>query len=856
MQTRAAALKLPKQHDGKAQTSLAITPGSTTGEGLNQSVQSSVALNGTPDTAATTTPVRRKASEAAERLPASPKPASIPKTTASAGEPDEEQRADTTPKIAATASKRKRGKAVPRQPMKGGWVLPHGMGVSLGPVDGPVPSVGQAAHSTPSRHQPLPDVALPATSQKSPKKAAGKQTKLAFKVTKPSAATTKENGQSMAAARVEENAPNKDEEVENSQPSSNTRRPKLVTTHKADKRVAEIVEAEVEEEVLTVLGGASVPESTVVIKEENPTVVADATAETSTHKLLIIKGVSIADGIPTKHGEKIIVDATQILDPDFRMTLKRGLENKYGLTPGYSPYPYRRVPTPEDCEEVYRLLADMHGECMPPKDMPAASLTVAGCGEVPCVLDALLRTLISGYTKMEHADQAIQNLVQHYGLRTTGTGKGSIDWEKVRQSPHSELKKVIEIAGGGNQRARYIKSTLDMVYEENLAKHDAASSKDEDLLSLDYMHSMTKDEALAKFVSYPGIGIKTAACVTLFCLQIPCFAVDTHVHRFCRWLGWSAPKADPDNCFRHADHMVPDHLKYGLHQLFIRHGKLCFKCRAITKPGTKDWNEAPDCPLEHLLTRTKDEATSTKRKRDTEEGESDADDEEDGESKPKSKKPRAQKTKAADISIQEDSETDSGEDDDDKLQVQAGAKRPRLTAAKAAKSPVQNDSDTEMEDGVDQSQVEVKAAAKKPTVVRPKAALPLSKMSQSNTDGTKKKPRTPRVIQSEATNTAAEEHYKSDEDAAEDEAHQSDMGLDVAATASEIPINIQDSTQSTSTSPQIESELLAGAALDSTVAKDKGSSQHTTTSSSALSEVSDMSELSDLSDLSDMEGDK
>jgi hypothetical protein len=61
--------------------------------------------------------------------------------------------------------------------------------------------------------------------------------------------------------------------------------------------------------------------------------------------------------------------------------------------------------------------------------------------------------------------------------------------------------------------------------------------------------------------------------------------------------------------------MVPDHLKYGLHQLFIRHGQDCFKCRKATKPGTKDWNEAADCPLEHLLVRSKDEAASKPPKR-------------------------------------------------------------------------------------------------------------------------------------------------------------------------------------------------------------------------------------------------
>ncbi|KAL2133326.1 hypothetical protein VTI74DRAFT_2521 [Chaetomium olivicolor] len=328
-------------------------------------------------------------------------------------------------------------------------------------------------------------------------------------------------------------------------------------------------------------------------------------------KLLIIKGIAFKDGVVTRAVDKIIVDATQILDPNFRLQLKRGKENPYGLTPGFTPYPYRRVPTPEACEEVHRILTELHGEIRQPERMPAASLEIAGCGEVPCVLDALLRTLISGNTLMAAADAAIKNLAQYYGLRHEGTGAGSINWEKVRLSSHQELAQVIKVAGNGPKRSRHIKQVLDMVYEENLQRfkeQPSAGAATRDLLSLDHMHTMTKDQAMAKFVTYPGIGIKTAACVTLFCLRMPCFAVDTHVHKFCRWLGWVPEKADPDNCFRHGDFMVPDHLKYGLHQLFIRHGQQCFKCRKATKPGTKDWNEAPECPLEHLLDRSKDEA--------------------------------------------------------------------------------------------------------------------------------------------------------------------------------------------------------------------------------------------------------
>ncbi|KAK3489233.1 DNA glycosylase [Neurospora hispaniola] len=298
--------------------------------------------------------------------------------------------------------------------------------------------------------------------------------------------------------------------------------------------------------------------------------------------------------------------------PDYRMPVRRGPNNPMGLTPGFSPYPNRQAPTSEACEDVYRVLAAVHGKVEQPKEMPKASLEKAGCGEVPCVLDALLRTLISGNTLMAMADRAIRNVAQEYGLREHGSGVGSINWEKVASEPEEKLAQAIKVSGNGNQKAKHIKLILDMValdMAQMAMENNGTGGKREvafpETLNLDHMHSVTKDEAMAKLVQYPGIGIKSAACVTLFCLRMPCFAVDTHVHRFCRWLGWVPEKANAEDCFRHCDVKVPDHLKYGLHQLFIRHGQQCFKCRKATRPGTKEWREAPECPLEHLLDRGK-----------------------------------------------------------------------------------------------------------------------------------------------------------------------------------------------------------------------------------------------------------
>lgn len=138
--------------------------------------------------------------------------------------------------------------------------------------------------------------------------------------------------------------------------------------------------------------------------------------------------------------------------PHYRMPVKRGPDNLMGLTPGFSPYPNREIPTPEACEEVYRILSVMHGKVEQPKETPKASLEKAGCGEVPCVLDALLRTLISGNTQMSLADQAIRNLVQAYGLREHGSGAGSINWERVATEPLEKMAQVIKVSGNGKRK--------------------------------------------------------------------------------------------------------------------------------------------------------------------------------------------------------------------------------------------------------------------------------------------------------------------------------------------------------------------------------------------------------------------
>ncbi|CAI7612048.1 unnamed protein product [Penicillium bialowiezense] len=303
-------------------------------------------------------------------------------------------------------------------------------------------------------------------------------------------------------------------------------------------------------------------------------------------------------------------------------------KNTYGLTPGSTPFPSLARPTPEECEEVNRLLSSIHGEVIPPATIPEPSLTVTGCGEVPSVLDALIRTLLSGATTGKNSAMAFSGLATRFGILSEGIGKGSVNWEAVRQATVKDVFEAIKRGGLADIKSKNLKAILDIVHEDNQARRNAlldAESKnptvpkmvpdkaerdkqyeiacaDQNFLSLNHLHNLSTEEAMTNLIKYPGIGPKTAACVVLFCLQRPCFAVDTHIFRLCRWLGWIPGSSNEVTAFSHLEVRIPDHLKYSLHQLFIRHGKSCPRCRAITGESSDGWEKG--CVIDHLVTRT------------------------------------------------------------------------------------------------------------------------------------------------------------------------------------------------------------------------------------------------------------
>jgi endonuclease III len=337
--------------------------------------------------------------------------------------------------------------------------------------------------------------------------------------------------------------------------------------------------------------------------------------------------------------DELVAKATTTTDASPKKKAK-AKSNAYGLTPGHTPYPNWPHPTAEECQEVTRLLSKVHGQVQAPKTIPTPSLEVSGCGEVPSVLDALIRTRLSAATSGTNSSRAFAGLVAKFGVLKEGIGKGSVDWNKVRLADTKEVFEAIKSGGLADVKSKDIKKILQMVWEENQERRKALESStskaagetnepvsekrsevekaEQDVVSLDHLHLLSNDDAFTHLTRYPGIGPKTASCVLLFCLQRPSFAVDTHVFRLCKWLNWVPPPGEPaglapgakgtfagptrNSTYAHCEVRVPDDLKYPLHQLLIRHGKSCPRCRAITGEGSAGWDEG--CPIEHLVQRT------------------------------------------------------------------------------------------------------------------------------------------------------------------------------------------------------------------------------------------------------------
>ncbi len=176
-------------------------------------------------------------------------------------------------------------------------------------------------------------------------------------------------------------------------------------------------------------------------------------------------------------------------------------------------------------------------------------------------LDMLILTILSQNTNDINRDRAYESLKARFP-----------SYEAIVRADVNDLAEAIRSAGLHRQKAHRIQKIL----REIKAEHGA--------YSLDHLKRLSRDEALRELLKYDGVGKKTAGIVLTFSLNKPYFAVDTHIQRITRRLGFVKNKQDPHDVM---NKLVPDELKYQLHLHLIRHGRetckarkpLCERCR-------------------------------------------------------------------------------------------------------------------------------------------------------------------------------------------------------------------------------------------------------------------------------------
>ena len=133
-------------------------------------------------------------------------------------------------------------------------------------------------------------------------------------------------------------------------------------------------------------------------------------------------------------------------------------------------------------------------------------------------------------------------------------------WERVRRADAGELEALIRFGGFARRKVGLLQKLLERV------------RADRGTTSLRWLARLPTADVLAYLVTLPGVGLKTARCVAMYALERPVLAVDTHVWRIAKRLGWVDGGKHPDD--RRSEQLeatIPPGLRYSLHVTLVAH---------------------------------------------------------------------------------------------------------------------------------------------------------------------------------------------------------------------------------------------------------------------------------------------
>jgi endonuclease-3 len=191
--------------------------------------------------------------------------------------------------------------------------------------------------------------------------------------------------------------------------------------------------------------------------------------------------------------------------------------------------------------EIYKRLTRHYGErALVPRREP---------------LQELIMTMLSQRTTWQNEALAFQRMWGHYG-----------SWEAIRDADINELTALIAPSNYAEVKAPHIKAILARIIQEQGAP------------TIDFLAALPTEEGLNWLLSLPGVGIKTASLVLLFCFSKPIMPVDTHVHRVSQRTGLIDVKVTPEKAHNLLLDMLPNdpYWLYNFHVSAMKHGQqLC-----------------------------------------------------------------------------------------------------------------------------------------------------------------------------------------------------------------------------------------------------------------------------------------
>ncbi len=193
----------------------------------------------------------------------------------------------------------------------------------------------------------------------------------------------------------------------------------------------------------------------------------------------------------------------------------------------------------EKALELYHVLLQTYGE----RDLKARRDP----------MHELVSTILSQRTTWKNEELAYTRMWTQFG-----------SWKAVRDALTADLARAIAPSNFAEAKAPQIQKTITKILELN-------GSTD-----LNFLAELSAADGMAWLTDLPGVGVKTASLVLLFCFAKPILPVDTHVYRVSQRVGLLSAKVKTSTA-AHAPlfALLPHdpHLLYNFHIALLLHGQ-------------------------------------------------------------------------------------------------------------------------------------------------------------------------------------------------------------------------------------------------------------------------------------------